>query len=257
MNTYSQNHNRKRVPLQSLTNGRNQKFNIVDNRPSSIQMTKTIQSINLVPIQCYRQGTTYNTSTNGIYRTFIVDDNMLDIKKGTGKPPLIAPYLEPNGSVSGFERYKFKATPYDETTGEGNFVNDCGFFARFLMTGNKDALKGAALTHSKADPSQKLFRSITSTGAPNEMANPAIREAYFMGKDPSFRSTCRHHAAAVVAKDGGDNITCEANAAAEGAEAPIFDMYGTEDRSQTFYEKQKGNFGDETHPAFTQVLERE
>lgn len=257
MDTYSQNHNRKRMPLQSLTNGRNQKFNIVDNRPSSIQMAKTIQSINLAPIQLYFVGRDYNTSTNGIYRTSIADDNMLDIKRGTGLPPLIDPYLKYDGSVSGFERYIFDAIPYNKRTGEGNFVNDCGFFARFLMTGNKDALKGAALTHSKADPSQKLFRSITSTGAPNEMANPAIREAYFMGKDPSFRSTCRHHAAAVVAKDGGDNITCEANAAAEGAEAPIFDMYGTEDQSQTFYEKQKGNFGDETHPAFTQVLERE
>lgn len=256
MNTYSQNHDRKSVPLQSQGNGRNQRFNIVDNRPSSIQMAKTIQSINLVPIQCYRQGTTYKTSTNGIYRTFITDDNMLDIKKGTGKPPLIGSYLEPNGSVSGFERYKFKAIPYDKTTGEGNFVNDCGFFARFLMTGNKNALKGAVLTHSKADPRQKLFGSITSTNALNEMANPAIREAYFMGKDPSFSSTCRHHVAAVVAKDGGDNITCEANAGEE-LDAPIFDMYGTEDQSQTFYEKQKGGFGDETHPAFTQVLEKE
>lgn len=257
MNTYSQNHNRESMPLQSQANGKNQKFNIVDNRPSSIQMAKTIQSINLAPIQLYFVGRNYNTSTNGIYRTSIADNNMLDIKKGTGKPPLIDPYLKYNGSVSGFERYIFDAIPYNKRTGEGNFVNDCGFFAAFLMTGNKDALKGAVLTHSKADPRQKLFNSITSTNAPNMRANPALSEAYFMGKNPaSTIEGCPHHAAAVVAKDGGDNITCEANAGEE-LDAPIFDMYGTVEQSQTFYEKQKGGFGDETHPAFTQVLEKE
>lgn len=57
MNTYSQNHNRKRMPLQSQANGRNQKFNIVDNRPSSIQMAKTIAQLKTCTITPGNKGT--------------------------------------------------------------------------------------------------------------------------------------------------------------------------------------------------------
>lgn len=257
MNTYNQTHRKNRMPIQENVSGKNQKFNIVDNRSSSIQMAKIIQSINLGPIQCYMNGREYNTSTNKIYRTSIADKNMLDIKKGITIPTPLIGHLKPIDSTNAtYNRYEFNAIPYNEETNTGNFVNDCGYFAAFLMTGNRDALKGAVLTHSRADNQQKIFNSITPLNAPNEKANPNIEEAYFMGKSSTFIPGCPHHAAAVVAKDGGDNITCEANAGEE-LEEPIFDMYGTLEPSQTFYEKQKSGFGDATYPAFTQVLEKE
>ncbi len=63
--------------------------------------------------------------------------------------------------------------------------------------------------------------------AVNELADPAVGEAYGVARtvEPITGETA-FHIAAVVAKDGTDNITLEAEASTARPE-PIFDMYGT------------------------------
>lgn len=250
METYAPtSHQERSAPPASATKKQHRaSLSLQDNRPAAIQLRKTIQAIQassnrLSPIQCYTEGSTYKTSDNRNFRTCIDDTNLLD--KKTGATTSIDDLLVQIDTVSGYKRYRYNTTPYNRRTRQGNFVNDCGFFSDFLMTRNTTALAEGYDSHVKA-----------GTGT-NDAANPLAGEAYFMqgNTEANIDLGCVHHQATVIAKDGGDNITCEANAGAR-LTAPIFDMYGTAVAEETFHSRFKDNYGDDDHPATTEVYEK-
>lgn len=250
METYAPtSHQERSAPPASATKKQHRaSLSLQDNRPAAIQLRKTIQAIQassnrLSPIQCYTKGITYKTSDNENFRTCINDTNLLD--KKTGATTSIDNLLVRIGTVNGYQRYQYN-THLRKNTKKGierNFVNDCGFFSDFLMTLDTTALAGRGNPHVKA-----------GTGT-NDAADPLAGEAYFMqgNTEANIDLGCVHHQATVIAKDGGDNITCEANAGAR-LTAPIFDMYGTAE--ETFHSRFKDDYGDDDHPATTEVYEK-
>lgn len=225
-------------------------FSFPDNRPAAIQLQKTLRAIQssnnyLSPIQCYTRRSPYKTSENRNFRTLIDDTNRLDKKAGV--TTIIDDLLAETGTVGKYKSYKYNAILRGNAR-QGivrNFINDCGFFSDFLMTRDVTALAEGYDSHTK-----------TGAGT-DEDADPLAGEAYFMQSNPeaNIDLSCVHHQATVIAQDGGDNITCEANAGVVLRE-PIFDMYGTEVHEQTFHRRFKDSYGDEDNPATTEVYEK-
>ena len=172
---------------------------------------------------------------------------------------------------------KIKGTDYDEyhyNPGR-NFVNDCLAFAENLAR-DTDVSSTRAEFRAQGDRpggTDRLFGQNDSqntdialgSSAQNETANPGIGEAYAIVRSvlPAVGET-PYHVAAVVAKDGADNVTLEADASVPGRLSPVFDMYLTvatassKKRKQTFQGTYEGGYtskrGTKNYPPSTSVL---
>jgi len=119
-----------------------------------------------------------------------------------------------------------------------NFRNDCLSFAENLIRGVDQDSNRAELraTGDRTNGTDRLFGqsdqqnlSIASgTWATGEGASPNIGEAYGITRTrlPNVGET-PYHIAAVVAQDGVDKVTLEADAGNIGQQSPIFDIYDT------------------------------
>lgn len=201
-------------------------------------------------IQRYTEVEGLKISAGGKYKTYIEDTNSLWIREGDGLPSLLDEHLVPGGGgiVEGYAEYTYHSTPAT------NFVNDCGGFAEYLASGSnqyylpEDREENYLFADGNEDyPLLENF-DMREEGfnKPDIAANPDVGEAYFIKSDEEEPESGVHHVAIVIAKDGSDNITCEANAGNEGAEEPIFDMYGTlttpDKQNQTFHKRYLDSF---------------
>ncbi|MFN5047849.1 DUF4157 domain-containing protein [Roseateles sp.] len=121
--------------------------------------------------------------------------------------------------------------------------NDCGFYAGALATNTTDWSSGHGMgalkdtgTGKAVGGSQTRDQDLTDLG---HGSDPGLGEAYFIWPNPKTRDEDRnytkaaHHVATVVATDGGDRITSEADCG-DDRKAPLFGIYGTKEPSQTF-----------------------
>lgn len=142
----------------------------------------------------------------------------------------------------------------------GGFINDCLGLAEKLSrsdpndTGRAEFRapgNGKVFGHSYAQNTE-----IARDGAwfDDETTDPAIGESYAIvptvkpGENPDGDDEAPYHAAAVIAKDGTDNITLEADAG-QNLSRPVFDIYDTQPpgarmdaNSKTFHEVYTDNF---------------
>ena len=220
---------------------------IVDN-----SSTKTENSIT----QLVLIGHTYKTTANTNYRTKIADSNYLGVKPIATKPLPNDVITATGTKTSGYDEYKFSGQ---------NFQNDCLSFAQRLglsIAGRQanEILRvklndGTTTNVGFAIDKAPVYPPLV--GVPNtkdiadkaefsqgENANPSIGETYAIA--PQSRVViqgCYFHIATVVAKDGNETITCEADAGTQRAE-PVFDMYETAaGNSFTFHARYKDQYG--------------
>jgi len=208
------------------------------------------------PVQLVSIGNTYKTSENTNYRTKKADSNYLGVKSAATKPVPSGLIQATGNKTSGFDEYTFNG---------GNFQNDCLQFAQRLglnIAGRQadEILRvkvgGAATNVGFAITKPPLVNALV--GTPNttdiadkqgfdrgENANPGIGETYaIVPKTGAQVQGCSFHISTVVAKDGGDNITCEADAGNQQLAAPVFDIYETAAGNQlTFHARYKDQYG--------------
>lgn len=224
---------------------RHQLKEIVDNRRS------------LHPVQCYTLMCSgkVKMSDNKKYSTWVSDTNELHVH-GDAPPPQPADLFKSGKSYHSNLSGKM-AQVYRYDTDKG-FYNDCGSFAEFLMSGDSKYLDPECEETRMESSGIRLAEHVSFTGAlrkteglmQDEDASPGIGEAYFMGRTRESSSGCNYHFAAVVANDGSDNVTCEANAGAEKRE-PCFDIYGTSKKGQTFFDTYSSAYSSGSrYPAF-------
>ncbi|MGL5890976.1 MAG: hypothetical protein ACRC3B_13900 [Bacteroidia bacterium] len=203
------------------------------------------------PIQLYTTPAGKKLSAGANYYVEDVDQTKLYVKAGAALGnhggQIVAAGAAVVYNAANYTPYHYYA---DDT---GGFVNDCLNLAEQLTGNTKIASNGAEMkapgtgaNGGKAFGStlvQNTTIANDAAWATDESANPAIGEAYAMaptvkpvGHDP------RYHAAAVVAKDGTDNITLEADAGS-ALTRPVFDIYDTQPpgvrvdaNSKTFHE---------------------
>lgn len=162
------------------------------------------------------------------------------------------------------------------------FENDCGDFASALMSGNLDYMdeeKSKSLSdfhpidrnkqlHTGIDVRESEVKEgencnfldlLTSKKdnkkyAWNKDAAPDIGKAYFAARTTKEYKGCPYHVAAVVATDGKDRITCEADASNEELGEPVFDMYSVTNEGQTFHDEQTSGYGNKYNPGITLLV---
>jgi hypothetical protein len=203
-----------------------------EHKPS--QLTSSKRAVT----QLLTLGTVYKNSDNQLYRTYKNNDNYVGVKAGAAAPQP-ATWITPNGTVtSGFHEYQFTAA---------TFINDCLQFAKRLgyeiqglplqqhhrlkaviggIPGNVSfAVRNVSGTGSTAND---LADATHGAFAQNENADPGIGQSYTTVPQTAHMASaagCRFHVATVVAKDGSDTVTCEADAGDHGRAEPVFDMY--------------------------------
>lgn len=118
-------------------------------------------------------------------------------------------------------------------------ANDCGYYAGALANNNKNWQDGAGFKSMKIKEKDKGMHAASNIG-----------EAYYIYPTVSDNDRdytgARHHVATVVAQDGADRITSEADCG-DNRTKPYFEMYGTKtetkfETSQTFAWRYKGYF---------------
>lgn len=240
--------------IQPKQGGRRLSF--VDNRPNII--STIVDSRNT--LQCYRMVGNFKISENNIFKTNIRQSSFLWVKNDNAVP--ISDQLELNERLTnGYDKYTYHVIEYTEDHPEGNFRKDCGWLATFLTSGKRDArglqVGGFPLLFNSDYTTNATFRELIKSNpeiraqfGENENANPNIGEAYFMGRTGARYKGCHYHAAAVIAKDGSDNITCEADAGSQ-IDKPVFDMYGIQEH--TFHNRYAGSYSTLRNPAITAV----
>jgi len=206
------------------------------------------------PAQLVTIGRDYKTSENTNYRTRIIDENYLGVKANAAAPAPAALFTAGN-VTSGFRAYTFSGA---------NFVNDCLQFAQRLglsIAGRAaDEILRVKINDAGTNVGFALNRAPAYFGAapvPNTRdiadkqgfdqggnTNPAIGETYAIVPQTGAQvQGCAFHISTVVAKDGGDNITCEADASTVRV-APVFDIYTTAPASEfTFHARYKDEYG--------------
>lgn len=216
-------------------------------------------------VQRYTEAGGEKRTDNDKYVVYDDSDTNLYVGMGGAAPQpnnlIVATGRQRN--VAGFQYAEYR---YDTNR---NFTNDCLTLAENLTRGT-DVDSGRAELRATGDNprgAERLFgqtdqqnRTIANGAWPlGQGANPNVGQAYAITRTrlPQVRET-PYHAAAVVAKDGVDNVTLEADAGAQHA-APVFDIYDTtpaatrvNPMSMTFEERYQGTYG----PPATGVLTR-
>lgn len=262
-----------------LENNQLKKF--IDNRPSIINQRNDIKVIKQDKLnirQFYFRGySDFKYSDNWKYAVK-GDSNELYVNENT-QGPHPSSFFEMTRAVSppvlfpvplanmGIYKYSSKKT----------FRNDCGDFAAALITQDEKHLNCDEQIRVQA-PDIHPVSKITKQAIPDDLrsgrflygiqgeyaeddtnpisadefnmgtaAAPNIGEAYFMGRKVKQEvGQNEFHVAAVVAVDGNDRITCEADADKEGSREPFFEMYGTQTPERTFHNQYKNSYGNET-----------
>ncbi|MBD78939.1 MAG: hypothetical protein CL840_08470 [Crocinitomicaceae bacterium] len=249
------------------SNGQDHQFLRFNDLRKENERLKTIQlkansfnSSNSV-IQLYRtENEMYQISQNDEY---LVHKNIRDRlwvnNKKNGKPPQPKEHFEEVENTGDYTVYMAKARfpekPFYNYEGE----NLCSNYAAALITNSKKWKNMNGKVHANKD---HVDRSGTKDGEDpdfnyiiadpelnlknkGEHAQPNIQEAYFTWPNPKAKTKatgCNHHMATVVAKDGGDRITAEANVSNQNLKKPEFFMYGTEQKEQSFQHFHKSKY---------------
>lgn len=217
---------------------------------------KSIQPSENNPFQLVSVKSLYKISSNANYRTKKQDSNYLGAKLEATKP-VPQSLIKPSGKKTN-EYYEFKFDGED-------FKNDCLNFAQKLgltianrslheilrvKLGDMETNVGFAINKLPVEPN--FIGNPNSTDIADKdgfdqgnRANPSIGQTYaIVPKTGAIVDGCVFHISTVVAKDGTDTITCEADAGNKGATAPIFDMYETDPLSKlTFTARYKDKYG--------------
>lgn len=217
--------------------------------------------------QLLKVGTLYKTSVNEWYRTKKANANYVGVKRPDAADPQPATWIKrEREGPSGFHEYAFD-TSY--------FVNDCLQFAKRLgymiielppaghhrlkaVIGNIPSTVSFAIKENGGSSANKLADGDHGPFAQNSHANPIIGQSYTtVPKTVGMALTkgCRFHVATVVAKDGSDTVTCEADAGDHGRTEPVFDMYSTDPTSTlTFHATYERSYGGRRY-AVTGILQ--
>lgn len=211
-------------------------------------------------IQLYRQcNNRYKISENCNYATDDENKHLLylnNIQKA--QPPVPYDFFIKIGQERDCDIYQPKATlisgrnQYDYSLQLPPYygANDCGYYAGALAYNTANWQRGEG------------FRGMRC----NEMdlgvcAAPTIGEAYFIRPSviDKYRSytEARHHVATVVAQDGTDRITSEADCG-DQRPVPYFEMYGTKtemdfEKEQTFAWRNKRYFNSKVSNLFNNL----
>jgi len=82
---------------------------------------------------------------------------------------------------------------------------------------------------------QNIKIAKANTAILNENANPDIGDAYAIVRNEIIEKKAPYHIAYVIFKDGDTTITMEADAENPDLEYPMFDMYNTKNKKQSFH----------------------
>ena len=206
--------------------------------------------------QAVTMGTLYKSTDGKKYRTQIDDANYVGVLSGATAPQP-ANWIQSTGTkVSSYTAYKFMG---------GSFVNDCYEFATKLaheiagktfptsgpsfmnvVCGGKTTAVQFAVISKPKDTDTAAADGDYGVFALNKTANPTIGQAYTtVPKSGAKITSCNFHVATVVATDGNDRVTCEANAGDATRTEPVFDMYSTDRTSRfTFHGQYATEYGD-------------
>ncbi len=214
------------------------------------------------PIQMYTTPAGKKLSATGNFYVKNAAPTKLFVKAGVGLGSrggqIIADGSNENYAGSAYTGYHYYV---DDT---GGFVNDClGLSEKLAMSNPADTGRAEFRAPGSGPGEGKVFGNtytqnteIATNGAwyEDEATDPAIGEAYTIvptvkpGADPYGNVEAPYHAAAVIAKDGTDNITLEADAGV-ALSRPVFDIYDTQPsgtridaNSKTFHEVYSTNF---------------
>ena len=212
-----------------------------DHQPETIfqrkQKTSQLSSI----IQKYSESTRFKTSDNNQYRVDKAGKDEVGVKDGATIPSPTNLMTNTGNTWYGYKRYQYS----------GQYENDCLQFAQRLAREIAGLNNGEMFKVNIAGIPMNFAVNGSHTQAAdanfgqNSATNPAIGEAYStVPKTGAVLAGCSFHIAAVVAKDGSDNITCEADAGDVGRTTPVFDMYETNVQSNaTFHAIYKTSYG--------------
>lgn len=220
--------------LQYLQNSNQQAKNI-----TQLQSRKDNKAI----IQKFSESVRFKTSENDQYRVDKSGTNEVGVK---GDAAVSIPknlMINTGKTWYGYERYQYS----------GQYDNDCLQFAQHLAREIAGVNNGEMFKVNIAGLPMDFAVNGSHTRAAddnfgqNEATNPNIGEAYsIVPQTGAVLTGCSFHIAAVVAKDSGDNVTCEADAGDIGRTVPVFDMYETDINSQaTFHATYKTSYGDD------------
>lgn len=240
------------------------KPHVIDNNPKKSNQESLFQLLkkgwireNRAAVQCYIQTPAgYKFSENNKYATFDRCKSWLFVNKNGGALPRPKDFFLPVEQNECWIKYIPNSTliPEDKadmTTGNypenlllGYGPNDCGYYAGALAGDKKSWSTGDIFRGMKDKQTGKtIFREPHDTALTDqrEGAAPEIGESYFIWPPSGVRLSYRgavHHVATVVAKDGADRITSEADCG-EKRVVPYFEMYGTknttpQEKEQTF-----------------------
>jgi hypothetical protein len=192
---------------------------------------KTVQPAVSNVMQAYTKNHGIKFSENDQYRVDEAASHQLLVNPHAPGPQP-AGQFHTNGAIGGYTVYEFN----------GAYQNDCLGFAEYLKTGKYSSQPAF---HAKDDEGRRGERLLGSSDEQNinigkgesggkkrkrgfskgDLASPGIREAYATVRLGTDKGKCPYHIAAVVAQDGADNITCEADASDLARAVPVFDMY--------------------------------
>lgn len=202
--------------------------------------------------QMYTKAGGKKISANGNYYVQKNDPEKLYVKAGATAPGSHGGQIVAEGTNVVYSGNNYSAYHYyaDDT---GGFINDCLNLTEQITGDTKIASSNVEMKApgTGSNGGKAFGHTLTKNTeiannfgwSENEDANPGIGEAY--ATVPSVKpenGEGRYHAAAVIAKDGTDNITIEADSSGYLAR-PIFDIYDTQPpgtrvnaNSKTFHE---------------------
>lgn len=205
-------------------------------------MKQTVEPLQRV-VQRYKIQHNIKISDNDLYRIDQARTHQLQVAPGAQGPQPAHLFHIVGHTPDGFVVYEFN----------GVFQNDCLGFAEYLSRGSYEkspAFRAKGDKQLKNDNDRLFGHSenqnlniseearITGKKRKSEFsqgddANPAIGEAYSIVRGEIEDDECPYHIAYVVANDGGDNVTCEADAGQRRRRRPIFDMYATPQKKKS------------------------
>lgn len=210
-------------------------------------------------IQRYTENNGFKISENNQYAITDSEKQALYLNKKIENVPPPSPknFFKIIEQTNSFDKYQpnAKLISGEPTDVQGNYPptfffhdgpNDCGYYAGALANDNFNWDDGAGFKLMK-DKNVSHNGTLTDRGM---NADPNIGEAYFIYPsvpDAERNYTeARHHVATVVAQDGADRITSEADCG-DKRTMPDFEMYGTkqnteQEKMQTFLGKHKWYF---------------
>jgi hypothetical protein len=214
------------------------------------------------PIQMYTTAGGKKISATGNFYVKTGAPEKLFVKNGivldSRGAQIIADGSNENHAGSAYDGYHYYV---DDT---GGFVNDClGLSEKLALSDPADTGRAEFRAPGSGPGEGKVFGNtyvqnteIATNNAwyTDEATDPAVGEAYAIvptvkpGNDAYGNAEAPYHAATVIAKDGTDNITLEADAGM-ALSRPIFDIYDTQPpgtridgNSKTFHEVYSLNF---------------